>query len=311
MTFGLSPAAVEADEGDGGGRAGKASKVTVPDLEDVEHLCALLTACDKLPLPKGQVPSDLAGCVRAMYTQLASPSAVAFSLTLRECGLRSSSCGALRSCALRGARTDVCAGRGAAGYVEMCDADGRAVTCLHDNVTQVRDCPRGGEQCVVREGKAICALGSCAADAPVSCSPSGTRVLECKKGKLESLDCAAFGLRCEATKDGPRCVTDGAACGENATRCEGGSAVSCFRGHEVRVDCAAAGMSCASGRGPEVVSACAMPAPDGGACDPAGAAKCDGAVLRYCAWGKPRGYLCKSMGFAKCVSDDKGARCAN
>ena len=180
--------------------------VTPPDIEDVEHMCALLTSCERLPLPSGLVPKDFVSCTKALYAELASSSAVAFSLTLRDCGLRASSCGELRTCALRGAKVDVCTGRGKAGPVDMCDGDGRAITCNAERVSLVRDCPRGGEQCVVRDGKAVCALGACDKDSPPTCSPSGTRVLECNKGKLLSLDCAAFGLRCVTGASGPQCA---------------------------------------------------------------------------------------------------------
>src|SRR5687767_5115008 len=81
--------------------AAPASQVTPPALDDVEHMCALLTGCDKLPLPPSLVPHDFVGCSKALYEELTSPSAVTFSLTLKECGLRSSSCGELRTCALR------------------------------------------------------------------------------------------------------------------------------------------------------------------------------------------------------------------
>jgi len=230
-----------------GGNAAAAGHVTPADLEDVEHMCALLTACERLPLPSGIVPHDFVGCTRTLYAELASPGAVAFSLTLRDCGLRASSCGELRSCALRGAKADVCSGRGKTGSVDMCDGDGRAVTCTNERVSLVRDCPRGGEQCVVRDGHAVCALGSCDKDAAPACSPSGTRVLECKKGKLLSLDCGAFGLQCTSSADGPRCATQGASCREGTTRCEGSTAVGCWHGREVRVDCGARGLACANG----------------------------------------------------------------
>lgn len=304
----------------GGGRTHVGGHVVPADLEDVEHMCALLTACDKLPLPSGLVPHDFVGCTRALHAELASPSAVTFSLTLRECGLRASSCGELRSCALRGAKVDVCAGRGKAGPVDMCDGDGRAITCNAERVTLVRDCPRGGEQCVVSDGHAVCALGSCEKEAAPACSASGTRVLECKKGKLLSLDCGAFGLRCTPSPDGPKCATPAASCQEGSTRCEGSTAVGCFRGHEVRVDCGARGLACgagtdAPGGAQSAIGACALPAvraTDAGppACDPAAPPRCDGATLRWCAWGQPRAYLCKSVGLQRCVSDDKGARCA-
>jgi hypothetical protein len=298
--------------------APRAPTVVPADLEDVEHMCALLTSCERLPLPPGLVPGDFAACTRAMFAELASPAAVTFSLTLRDCGLRASSCGELRTCALRGAKADVCAGRGKGGAVDLCDGEGRAVTCQNERVALVRDCPRGGEQCVVRDGKAVCALGACDKDSPATCSPSGTRVLECSKGKLLSLDCAAFGLRCVTGKSGPECATTGAACPSGgATRCEGGTAIGCFRGHDVRVDCAARGLACAGGTSGldagggsfATVGACATAVPAKGACDPAAPPRCDGATLRWCAWGQPRGYLCKSVGLSRCVADDKGARC--
>jgi hypothetical protein len=293
--------------------------VTPAHLDDVEHMCALLTACDKLPLPPGLVPPDFVGCTRALYAELASARAITFSLTLRDCGLKASSCGELRSCALRGAKVDLCAGRGKGAPVDMCDGDGRAVTCTNERVTLVRDCPRGGEQCVVQDGHAVCALGSCAKDAAPGCSPSGTRVLECSKGKLLSLDCGAFGLKCTATADGPKCVTQAATCQDGSTRCEGQTAIACSHGHEVRVDCGARGLACGAGTGAldagraatSAVGACVAVAPAQGACDPSSVPRCDGATLRWCAYGQKRGYLCKSVGLQRCITDDKaGARCA-
>ena len=297
---------------DGGAPAPNGGSVRPPALEDVEHMCALLTGCPRLPLPAGFVPRDLPGCARALAEELASPRAAAFSLTLRECGLRASSCGELRACALRGARSDVCAGRGKAGPVDMCDESGRAVTCAGERPVLVRDCPRGGEQCVVVGGKATCALGSCESEGAPACSASGTRVVECRKGKLVSTDCAAFGLRCASGSEGPQCAPATAACtGEGTIRCDGDVSVACWRGREVRVDCAAAGLGCAvgSGEASSTMGACVVPPPSEGACDPKAPARCDGASVRWCAWGKPRSYLCKSMGLSRCVADDKGARC--
>jgi len=310
----------------------RAADVVPPDLDDVEHMCALLTSCERLPLPSGVVPKDFVGCTRTLYAELASPAAAMFSLTLRECGLRASSCGELRTCALRGAKADVCAGRGKAGPVDMCDGDGRAITCNTERVTLVRDCPRGGEQCVVRDGHAVCALGACDKDGPAACSASGTRVVECKKGKLVSMDCAAFGLRCVTTGEGPRCATtQGATCSEGTSRCDGSTTVGCWHGHEVRVACGARGLACGAenaAEGAQVVGACRFPAParptaaasggpgpgapdaGRGACDPSAAPRCAGANLEWCAWGQPRSYLCKSLGLSRCVADAQGARCA-
>ncbi len=320
-------AADDRDEaGRDGGRDGASRSVTpaagahvMPaDLEDVEHMCALLTSCDRLPLPSGIVPKDFVSCTRALYAELASAAAVSFSLTLRDCGLRASSCGELRMCALRGAKADVCAGRGKTSPVDLCDGDGRAITCSSERVALVRDCPRGGEQCVVRDGHAVCALGGCEKDAAPACSPSGTRVLECKKGTLLSLDCGAFGLRCApGVIDGPRCATQASPCNEGTTRCEGSTAVACWHGHEVRIDCGARGLGCGAGTSAldaggatiSPIGVCVSVNAAKGACAPSAAPRCDGATLRWCAWGQPRAYLCKSVGLSRCVADDKGARC--
>jgi len=288
--------------------------VSPPAIEDIEDMCALLTACDSLPIPPSLIPADFASCVRSMAQEMTAPSAVSFSLTIRECGLRSNSCGELRACALRGARPDLCVGRGkqtAAGY---CDIDGRAVSCWHERVLAVRDCPRGGEQCSVREGEASCSLGPCPADikegaAPL-CSASGTRILRCDKGRLVSLDCSAFGLRCASGPAGPGCAPATPACSAGSRRCEGNVAVGCFNGHEVRVDCGGTGLQCAAGLGSTTVGACASLPATTGACDPNAAARCDGANVKYCFAGKSRSYLCKSLGMSRCMADARGARCA-
>jgi len=234
------------------------------------------------------------------------------------------SCGALRTCALRGARADTCTGRGKTAAAGFCDADGRAVSCWHEKVLAVRDCPRGGEQCAVREGEALCTLGPCPPDikegAPPTCSASGTRILRCEKGRVASLDCGAFGLRCfngVGENGAAACAPVSGNCPLAATglrRCEGRVAVGCANGHEVRVDCAAAGLACTTATGAVAVGICAVPPPaagaDAGTCDPSQPPRCDGANIAYCAAGKPRSYFCKSLGFARCVSDGKFARCS-
>jgi hypothetical protein len=301
-------AASASDAQDAGTPTPSNGHVAPADVEDVEHMCALLTGCANLPLPTGIVPRDFAGCVRTMMEELASPGAVGSSLLIRECGLKASSCGALRTCAMRGAKPDVCAGRAKNSSLDLCDPDGRAITCTNEHVAMVRDCPRAGEQCVVQSGKATCALGGCEKESAPACSPSGTRVLECKKGKLHSLDCSTFGLKCVSSGDGPQCATSAPTCASGSSRCEANDvAVGCWHGHEVYVDCGKAGMTCSSS---PTLGACTMKPPAEGSCDPSSAARCDGATLKWCAWGKPRSYLCKSMGLSKCVTDDKGSRCA-
>jgi hypothetical protein len=291
--------------------------VTPPDVEDVEHMCALLTSCDKLPFPPQMIPSNMASCINTMSQDLSSPNAVKFSLTIRECGLRANSCSELRNCALRGAKINACDGRGKSGAVGICDLDGRAISCWHEQVLGVRDCPRGGEQCVVREGQATCALGPCSGEnkegTPATCSASGTRILQCEHGKLQSLDCAAFGLRCVSENGTAGCAPSTPACATTAKRCEGNVSVGCVHGHEVRVDCGAAGLSCSAVPGSTNVGACVAtpPAQPADKCDPKDTPKCDGATIKYCYAGKKRSYFCKSLAFDKCVVDGKGARCTN
>jgi hypothetical protein len=316
VSYGREPRA----QGDAGALAvslGSRGEVSPPALEDLEDMCALLTACENLPLPPSLVPTDFATCVRTMAQEMTSPSEVSFSLTFRECGLASNSCVELRACALRGARSDVCVGRGKQTAVGYCDIDGRAVSCWHERVLGVRDCPRGGEQCSVRDGQADCSLGPCPADikegAPPQCSASGTRIVHCDKGRLLSLDCAAFGLRCASAPDGgaPGCAPATAPCVTGSKRCEGNVSVACFNGHEVRVDCSRAGLVCGGGAGSTAVGACSSPPATTGACDPSSPGHCDGANVKYCFAGKSRSYLCKSLGLPRCVADARGARCAS
>jgi hypothetical protein len=210
----------------------------------------------------------------------------------------------------------VCVGRGKAAAAGYCDHDGRAVTCWKERVLAVRDCPRGGEQCAVREGQALCTLGACTGEnkegSPPTCSASGTRILQCELGKLVSLDCAAFGLRCiqGGPNNAPGCAPATAPCLANSKRCDGNVSVGCVHGHEVKVDCATAGLACNATPGSVSIGACVAPKADGPSCDPSDKAKCDGANVKYCYAGKPRSFFCKGLGFNRCVSDAKGARCA-
>jgi hypothetical protein len=292
------------------------SQVVPPDVSAVERMCALLTSCDRLPIPSSLVPDDFATCVKKMSEDMTSATAVNFSLTIRECGLQSDSCASLRACALHGANPDACVGRGKQGVVSFCDVDGRALTCWHDQTLAVRDCPRGGEQCLVQGGQATCSLGSCPStiadgDKP-RCSGSGTHLLHCENGKLASLDCAAFGLRCAVGPDGAAgCATNGPPCAAGSSRCDGTVAVGCFNGHEVKVECSAAGLACnqAAGAGTPVGACVASTLPSGG-CDPNDRARCDDAVIKYCASGRPRAYSCKSAGFGRCEGSKTGLHCA-
>ncbi len=299
-----SPFAVQARRGE----------VAVPTLDEVERMCALLTGCDKLPIPASLFPADFQECVKKMVDDMSSPAAVNFSLTMRECGLHADSCASLRACALHGASPDACKGRGRQAVVGFCDVDGRAMTCWHDDVLAVRDCTRGGEQCIVVDGKATCTLGPCPAgvkdgDKP-RCSASSTHLLRCEKGKLASLDCSAFGLTCAIASDGTAgCATSGPTCSPDAKRCDGNVAVGCFNGHEVRVDCDRGGLACPQSPGAISVGACAAPRTTS-ACNPGDKGSCDGVAIRYCHLGRSRSYSCKALGFTKCDAGKNGVRCS-
>ena len=131
-----------------------------------------------------------------------------------------------------------------------------------------------------------------------------------RKGRLSSLDCAAFGLRCGTQPDGtPGCTTQGKSVHARSKRCDGNVAVGCFNGHESRVDCTAAGLMCNGSPGATAIGACFAPPADSGKCDSSATASCNGATISYCADGKSRSYFCKAMGFNKCVKDARGVRC--
>ncbi len=284
--------------------------VTPPDIEDVEHMCALLTSCDKLPLTA--TGNNEVSCVQSMMNELASADAVKFSVSIRECGLRANSCSELRQCLLRGVKVDACRGRTA--VASFCDLEGRAIDCLHEQVVKVRDCPRGGENCVTREGDATCALGPCTSEnkeGSASCSASGTRILRCEHGKLVSVDCGVFGLKCTTEGGKVGCAPPTQACQSAGKRCDGNVSVGCVQGHEVRVDCGSAGLMCNASPGSSPVGACVAPAPAAASdkCDPKDPPKCDGATIKYCFAGRKRSYFCKSLGFDKCTKDGSTVRC--
>jgi hypothetical protein len=290
--------------------------VKPPDIEDVEHMCALLTSCPDLPFPPQSLPTSVPSCVKAMMDELSSPDAVKYPLSIRECGLVSNSCAQLAQCARRGADPNVCKGYGKSSPVGKCDFDGRAINCFHEEIVGVRECPRGGEQCVVRDGVAGCVLGPCTDEnkegAPPTCSASGVRILRCDRGKLTSLDCAAFGLKCTMDGGNAGCAPPTAACTGTQKRCDGNVSVGCVHGHEVRVDCGATGLTCNLVPGATPIGTCAAPAAPAGPekCDAHEAPKCEGATIKYCFAGKRRSYFCKSLGFNKCAKDGQTVHCA-
>ncbi len=314
------PAASATPAPDATANAAAAPPVSVKPvaLADVDLMCALMIGCPDTPVP---VPTrDHGACVREIMSTLASPGALKFSLTVRECGLRAASCQQFRECALRGADPHKCEGRGmnTPAPVGFCDLDGRAVRCWHGKVYSVRDCPRGSESCAIRDGDANCTLGNCAEDggaAQPTCSADGQRILQCVTGKIESLSCSAFGLGCETLPDGkPACVaTSSPKCSGAAKRCDGTNYVECVQGHEVRVECGAQGMSCAASasKGPLTIGSCVAAEPQKNKCDLATFnTRCDGpGSLQYCAMGAVQKVFCKALGLTRCVQEGRTAHC--
>jgi hypothetical protein len=277
-------------------------------------MCALLTGCPTVPIP--QPSTDFSACVARLWEGLSNLASVRFSLLIRECALKANSCNELRRCALAGAQANVCAGRAMAGDkpAGFCDLDGRAISCWRGEPQWVRDCPRGGEQCAIVEGRPMCTLGACPPDIKEGsfvCSPNGQRIISCEKGKVASLDCGLFGLQCQTNAQGKAvCVPPTKACTGAAHHCEASTAVGCLDGREVRVSCDASRMACAQdSKDKNAVGVCssALGGPD---CPPRTPPRCAGDKIQYCVQGHVRQFMCKTFGFNKCVQAGDSVRCA-
>jgi hypothetical protein len=292
-----------------------AGVVLPPSLEDAEAFCALALAC--LDIAMYPPAPDFQGCVNALMTQLTSPEALNASLTIRECGLRATSCKTLRACALKGADPTICkdVAMDTKNPIGKCDLDGRAVTCWRGKILGVRNCSLANESCAVKSGNAECVLpGPCPPNVKDQWTCAGTRMVKCQDGKFLSIDCSVLNLSCV---NGPAVdgkVTAGCAPGTTGTcksdkiSCSGNDAIGCVYGKEVKVACADQGMKCADPSKPaeeKTVGVCELPVGDK-PCDPKKfTTKCKGSTIEYCSHGTVRAYQCKTIGAAKCV-DDKG-----
>src|SRR5579883_1727738 len=47
-------------------------EVVPPELDDVEHMCALLTSCPNLPIPPSMIPADFQSCVKKFTDEFTS-----------------------------------------------------------------------------------------------------------------------------------------------------------------------------------------------------------------------------------------------
>jgi hypothetical protein len=323
--------AAPADAGADGGASGSifltkaaTGNVLPPSIDDAEAFCAMALACRDVPLfPPAP---DFAGCVKALLDQLSGPGALNASVTIRECGLSATSCKNLRSCLLKGASPTICDNFAMTSDnpIGKCDVDARAVTCYRGKVLGVRNCGLADELCVVKSGKADCALaGACPANAKEDWTCAGTRMVKCQDGKFLSIDCKVLNLSCNSYTDANGKQQVGCAppvptnCKTASTTwtCSGKTAMSCVNGKEVKIDCAEAGMGCSDPKAPSdrTVGACELPVNSDPKlqCDPKKFdAKCEGANMVYCAAGQIRKYPCKSIGATKCVTDKgAGPRC--
>lgn len=323
-----SPDAAPASSGSDAQKAGSDAMLAAagrgivipPRIDDVEQMCAMLLGCDNVPI---QVPTyDFGLCVRHFWERLAGADAIESSLTIRECGLGAVSCGQFARCALRGADATNCGGRGigASKPVGRCDLGGRALQCLEGKIVGVRDCPRGGELCAVRQGEAECVSGRCTVEAgktvKPACSADKTRISTCKNGRTVSMSCAALGLQCESVNGEPTCVPGSAArCTGSGKRCDHASSVQCVSGREVRVQCNQANLVCGIDADEKSrIGACAT-SPYSGSdneCDPKKfTTRCRGTDVEYCVGGRIKKYNCKTyFGMNQCVGRPGEAHCA-
>ena len=278
--------------------------VTPPVVDDLATLCSLLSGCQGLPIAASALADDFGACMKRYGASLASPAALGVSLSVRECGLRASSCASLRDCLLRGVKPETCTSRGKSGPVGMCDADGRAIVCAKEKVVAVRDCPRGGEHCRVRNGEAICVLDRC--DEAEGTKPKclGSKKVVCDKGLFVSVDCGVLDLTCEDGPEGAACVPKGVVCTQD--RCAGATAIGCYAGKEVAIDCDRAGLACAETSG--ALGRCQAKG-DGASCG-ADAFRCEGSAIKGCFAGSPLAFQCAAAGFKRCEVAGKSVRCA-
>ncbi|GAC1542648.1 MAG: hypothetical protein NVS3B10_31260 [Polyangiales bacterium] len=294
--------------------------VLPPSVEDAEAFCALALAC--LDIAMFPPAPDFQGCVNGLMNQLTSPEALNTSLTIRECGLRATSCKTLRTCALKSADPTICkdVAMDTKSPVGKCDMDGRAVQCWRGKVLGVRNCTLANELCVAKGGQAECALaGACPAGVKDTWSCAGTRMVRCQDNKFLSIDCSVLNLSCVngPGADGKPTVgcapTSTKSCTKSELTCSGKDAVGCVYGKEVSVACGEQGMKCSDPGKPSnemTVGVCELPAVDK-PCDPKTfKATCKGSAVEYCSHGSLRAFQCKGIGATKCVTDkSSGPRC--
>jgi hypothetical protein len=293
--------------------------VLPPSVDDAEAFCALALAC--LDIAMYPPAPDFQGCVNALMNQLTGPEALNTSLSIRECGLRATSCKSLRACALKGADATICkdVAMDTKEPIGKCDLDGRAVTCWRGKILGVRNCGLANEICVAKGGKAECALaGACPAGVKDTWSCAGTRMVKCENAKFLSIDCSVLNLGCVMDKGVAGCApTITKACTSSTVTCtkDNDTAIGCASGKQVNVACSDQGMKCADPAKPatdRTVGVCELPVGDK-PCDLAKTkAKCKGSTIEYCSHGTTRAFQCKTIGANKCVEDKgTGPRCTS
>ena len=325
----LAPAAVEARRTapapPGAGRrpspgvrhARQRGEVVPPDLDDVEHMCALLTSCDKLPIPPSLIPPDFA-VVREEDDRRADL-APAASTSRSRCAsagcsrTRARACAPARCTAPTPTPAPAAASRASSASATSTAARSPAGTTRS---LAVRDCPRGGEQCLVATARRRAPSGRArrrrrrrqAALLRVGDAPAALREGQAREPRLRGLRPQ---VRHRRPTGPPACATAGPPCAGSAKRCEGehrGRLLQRPRGAR-RLRRRRADVHRRRRAGRPSARACRRRRPSAGAI-PDQAPRCDGANIKYCVAGKPRSHFCKAMGFNKCDSSHNGPHCA-
>jgi hypothetical protein len=131
-------------------------------------------------------------------------------------------------------------------------------------------------------GAALCRTGACeppgpgCGDIPLPGRCEGDVAVVCAAERPSRVDCAAMGLRCADTHEGPACrpaAVEACEVASEPPRCDGAELVTCVEGERQRLDCSARGATCGRPPGGVTPAACLQlrpPAPQAGCEDPCG-----------------------------------------
>jgi Pregnancy-associated plasma protein-A len=131
-------------------------------------------------------------------------------------------------------------------------------------------------------GAALCQAGACeppgsgCGDIPLPGRCEGDVAVVCTAGRPSQVDCAAAGLRCASTEEGPACrpvSPDACDPASEPPNCDGLALITCLEGERQRLDCSARGAICGRPPGGTAPAACLQlrpPVPQEACEDPCG-----------------------------------------